>query len=216
MQNAVEKILEGNFNKGIRALDFSSPVIELNLREGENYEGSFTIVGPDNEVSEGIISSTSLRMKCLAKRFSGQKEEIGYQFDASGMAEGDELKGEFRIISNQGEYFIPYNVSITKGVPDSELGNIRNLFHFANLARTNWEEAVSLFYSRDFKNVFQGADRQYYSAYKGLLEGSRKQQCVEEFLLEIRKKQEVLFLLEDTKLRIENPEDMEENKLVLN
>lgn len=216
MQSAVEKVLEGNFNKGIRALDFSSPVIELNLREGEDYEGSFIIFGPENEVCEGIISSTSLRMKCLAERFSGPREEIGYQFDASGMMEGDEVKGEFRIISNQGEYFVPYNVSITKGTLDSELGNIRNLFHFTNLARTNWEEAVSLFYSRNFKNVFHGADRQYYGIYKGLLEGNRKEQCVEEFLLEIRKKQEVRFLLEETKLRIENPEDMEENKLVIN
>lgn len=216
MQSAVEKVLEGNFNKGIRALDFSSPVIELNLREGEEYEGSFTIFGPENGVSEGLISSTSLRMKCLAERFSGSREEIGYQFDASGMTEGDEVKGEFRIISNQGEYFVPYNVSIVKETLDSELGNIRNLFHFANLARTNWEEAVSLFYSKDFKSIFHGADRQYYGIYKGLLEGSRKEQCVEEFLLEIRKKQEVQFILEETKLRIENPEDMEENKLIIN
>ena len=216
MQSAVEKVLEGNFNKGIRALDFSSPVIELNLREGEDYEGSFTIFGPENEVSEGIISSTSLRMKCLSERFFGPREEIGYVFDASGMAQGDEVKGEFRIISNQGEYFVPYNVSITQGTLDSELGNIRNLFHFANLARTNWEEAVSLFYSKDFQNVFHGADRQYYGIYKGLLEGSRKEQCVEEFLLEIRKKQETQFLLEETVLRIENPDDMEENKVVIN
>ncbi len=216
MQSAVEKILEGNFNRGIRALDFSSPVIELNLREGEDYEGSFTIFGPENELCEGKISSTSLRMKPLADKFSGPAEEIGYQFDASGMAEGDEVKGEFRIISNQGEYFVPYHVAVTRGTLDSELGNIRNLFHFANLARTNWEEAVNLFYSKEFKNVFQGADRQYYGVYKGLLEGSKREQCVEEFLLEIRKKQEVGFLLEEVKLRIENPEDMEENKIVLN
>ena len=78
VQDTIEKILEGNFNKGVRSLDFSDPVIELSLREGEDYEGSFTIFGPENEVTAGIVSSTRLRMRCLTERFSGPREEIQY------------------------------------------------------------------------------------------------------------------------------------------
>ena len=216
MQDAVEKILEGKFNKNIHSLDFSSPVIELNLHEGEDYEGSFTISGPENEVTEGTVTSTRLKMQCITDRFSGVREEIAYRFDASGMREGDTLKGEFRIISNHGEYYIPYDVNIVAGVLNSELGAIKNLFHFANLARTNWDEAVKLFYSRDFERVFDGVDRQYYGIYRGLSLGAKRQQNVEEFLLEIRKKQKVEFLLEETQIRIEDPRDMEENRLVIN
>lgn len=216
MQDAVEKILEGKFNKNIHSLDFSSPVIELNLHEGEDYEGSFTISGPENEVTEGTVTSTRLKMQCITDRFSGVREEIAYRFDASGMREGDTLKGEFRIISNHGEYYIPYDVNIVAGVLNSELGAIKNLFHFANLARTNWDEAVKLFYSRDFERVFDGVDRQYYGIYRGLSLGAKRQQNVEEFLLEIRKKQKVEFLLEKTQIRIEDPRDMEENRLVIN
>lgn len=216
MQDAIGKILEGNFNKDIRSLDFSNPVIELCLHEGENYEGSFTIFGPENEVTEGEVSSTRLRMKCLVNQFSGPKEEIAYCFDASGMVEGDTLKGEFRVISNQGEYYVPYDVKIVSGTLESEIGSIKNLFHFANLARTNWEEAVSLFYTKEFERVFTGVDRQYYGIYKGLTGGSRKEQNVEEFLLEIKKKQKVQFLLEESEIRIDNPGNMEEGRLVIN
>lgn len=216
MQDTIEKILEGNFNKGIRSLDFSDPVIELSLHEGENYEGSFTIFGPENEVTEGVVSSTRLRMKCLVNRFSGPKEEILYFFDASGMAEGDTIKGEFRIISNQGEYYVPYDVKIVSRALRSELGNIKNLFHFANLARTNWGEAVGLFYSEEFERIFTGVDRQYYGVYKGLAAGSRREQNVEEFLLEIKKKQKVQFLLEESEIRMDNPVNMEEGRLVIN
>ena len=46
MQDAVARILEGNFNNDLHSLDFSSPVIELTLREGECYEGSFFVYGP--------------------------------------------------------------------------------------------------------------------------------------------------------------------------
>lgn len=216
MQEAIDRILEGNFNNDVRSLDFSSPVIELTLREGEDYEGSFTIFGPENQLTEGTVSSSRLKMQCLTSRFSGSKEEIGYRFDAEGMTEGSQLKGEFRIISNQGEYYIPYTVTIVEGELESGLGNIRNLFHFANLARTNWDEAVNLFYSSDFYKVFSGADRQYYPVYRGLAGGERREQNVEEFLLEIRKKQKVEFLLEEPEIRIDNPKDTVESRLIIN
>lgn len=216
MQDAVEKILEGNFNKDTRSLDFSTPVIELSLQEGEDYEGSFTIFGPEKEVAEGTVSSTRLRMKCLVQQFSGPKEEIPYHFDASGMAEGETLKGEFRVISNQGEYYVPYDVNIVSGTLESGIGKIKNLFHFANLARTDWAEAVNLFYNPAFAQVFNGVDRQYYGAYRGLSGGERREQNVEEFLLEIKKKQKVQFLLEESEIRLDNPGDMEESRLVIN
>lgn len=216
MQDAVARILEGNFNNDLHSLDFSSPVIELTLREGECYEGSFFVYGPEGEVTEGTVSSSRLRMQCLTEHFSGQQEEIPYRFDASGMQEGDTLKGEFRIISNQGEYYIPYDIRIEESTLESELGSIKNLFHFTNLARTNWEEAVNLFYSKDFPRVFTGADRQYYSVYRGLSTSGRRQQNVEEFLLEIKKKQKVEFILEESEIRIENPCDVVESRIVIN
>ncbi len=216
MQDAVQRILEGKFNNDVRSLEFSSPVIELKLRENEQYEGSFTVLGPKDQVTEGTVSSSRLKMKCLTSHFSGQEEEIGYCFDASGMTEGDQLKGEFRIISNQGEYYVPYTVTIIEETLASGLGDIKNLFHFANLARTNWDEAVNLFYSREFYRVFSGADRQYYSVYRGLAGGGRREQNVEEFLLEIKKKQRAEFLLEESEIRIDNPQGVIESRLVIN
>lgn len=216
MQDAVKRILEGNFNNGIHSLEFSDSVIELNLHEGENYEGSFTIFGRRSEVTEGRVSSTRLRMKLLVDEFCGPMEEIAYFFDASGMSEGETLKGEFRIISNQGEYYVPYSITIASKALQSGMGDIKNLFHFANLARSNWEEAVNLFHSKDFERVFQGVDRQYYGIYRGLAGGKCREQNVEEFLLEIKKKQKVEFILEESEIRIDNPDERMENRLIIN
>ena len=70
------------------------------------------------------------------------------------MEPGEEARGAFHIISNQGEYYIPFFVSVVPKTIDSSLGNIKNLFHFTNLAKSSWEEAVKLFYSKEFKAVF--------------------------------------------------------------
>lgn len=216
MYGAVEKILAGEFNKGIHSLDFSSPRIELSVGEGEQYEGSFLISGPEGQPTEGRVSSSRLRMKCLVDSFSGAREEVPYRFDAEGMEEGECVKGEFCIISNQGEYTIPYEITVVSSEVDSSMGSIRNLFHFANLAKTNWEEAVALFYSREFEQVFKGADRQYYAIYKGLSGGKAREQNVEEFLLSVKKKQKVEFLVEETEIRIDSFRENAEYKVVLN
>ena len=216
MYSAVERILSGKFNKDAGALSFSGSRIDLSVREGQICEGSFTVFGPENLATEGRVTSNSLRMQCVNGSFSGSREEIAYRFDSGGMEEGESVEGEFCIVSNRGEYSIPFKAVVESEAVESSLGTIRNLFHFANLARTNFDEAVSLFYSERFARVFQGADRQYASVYRGLSEGEIRPQRVEEFLLEIRKKQKVDFLLEEEEIRIENPRENAEYKVVIN
>ena len=55
MLSAVDRILAGEFNKENRFLDFSTPRIELSVHSGEISEGSFTIYGPKNQLTEGRV-----------------------------------------------------------------------------------------------------------------------------------------------------------------
>ena len=103
------------------------------------------VYGPKGQVTEGHIVSSDLRMECVTEIFSGSQDEILYRFDARGMEVGEEVRGSFHVISNHGEYYLPFTVSIVPEVIDSSLGSIKNLFHFTNLAKSCWEEAVKLF-----------------------------------------------------------------------
>ena len=150
LKQIIREILDGNFKYENNTLDFSCPRVELSVQAGETAEGSFVLSGAKNVVTEGYIVSSDLRMACLASTFGGSQDEIFYRFDASGSAAGEEVKGAFHMISNQGEYYLPFSVSITAEEITSSLGEIKNLFHFTNLAKSNWTEAVKLFYSPAF------------------------------------------------------------------
>ena len=215
MHSVVENILNGNFNTERHSLNFSSPVIELSVNEGTPYEGSFTIFGPRDVFTEGTVSSTGLRMKCPVRDFSGSECEIPFIFDSTGMNEGDTFKGEFRIISNQGEYLIPYDIKVGNDNLDTSMGDIRNLFHFTNLARSNWDEASDLFYSDDFKNVLVGSDRAYLNAYMALLDSTDRHQALEEFLLKIKKKQPVEFIVDEPNVKIDSLMGSLEKNIIL-
>ena len=216
MKQIIQEILEGNFKSDNISLDFSCPRVDIALKPGSIEEGFFTIYATEGTLTEGHIISSDLRMECLTTSFNGSQDDIYYRVDASEMKIGDEIKGVFHIISNQGEYYLPFSVTVIKGAVKSSIGDIRNLFHFTNLAKSEWPEAVKLFYSEEFEQIFTGNDRQYYNAYKGLSEIYGNEHNVEEFLLTINKKKSVEFIPEETQIVIENPEALARYSLVIN
>ena len=204
MKETVGRILSGKFDYAKGKLDFSCTRIELTLAPAEVYTGSFMILSRPGKLSEGHLYSKDIRMKLINDTFSGTGEEIGYTFSAKGLEEGDVVKGEIYVISNQGEYYLPYVVNISHVQIESSLGHVKNLFHFTNLAKTNWEEAVKLFYSDVFATLFKGNDRQYYKAYLGLCANYGNEQNVEEFLLEINKKHAIEYIADRSLIKVEN------------
>lgn len=203
MQEIIDQILEGNFDYENGSLDFSCAKLEINISAGEVVEGSFFIHATPGRLTRGYINSTDLRMECLTPDFTGNDEEIAYRFHGENMEEGEVVKGAFNVISNHGEYYLPFVVSVEHTVLDSSIGPIKNLFHFANLAKSNWQEAVTLFYNPLFSRIFIGGDMKLYDSYRGLSVHPGNEQNVEEFLIQINKKQKVEYLTEEEQLKLE-------------
>lgn len=204
MQKIIDKILEGNFDYESGSLDFSCTKIELAIQKGQQYEGSFQIHAPAGLFTAGCVYSSDWRMECLTEEFSGE-EEIAFRFHGEKLEEGDVVKGTFDVVSNRGEYYLPFVVSVEHDMPESSEGVIKNLFHFANLAKSSWKEAVKLFYSPEFVRIFSGSDARYMEDYRAFSTYPGHEQNVEEFLIQVNKKQNVEFLTQEAELNLELP-----------
>lgn len=203
MQAIVNQILDGKYDYENSSLDFSCAKVELNVHRGDICEGSFHVYCSDSCYVEGYVSATDMRMECVTTQFTGSGEEIFYCFHGENLESGEVVKGNFVVVSNQGEYSLPFVVNVTHQAPDSSIGNVKNLFHFANLAKSNWKEAVSLFYSPQFCEIFEGNDKLFYESYRALSVKRGNEQNVEEFLIHINKKQKTEFLVRETEIRKE-------------
>lgn len=206
MQTTMNQILEGDFNYENRYLEFSCSKIEVTLRKDREYESSFHIYGPEGAYTCGRVMSTDRRMECLTRKFTGNSEEIFFRFHGEELKEGESVRGSFFVISNQGEYSLPFEVVRTFDEPETSVGAVRSLPHFATLARNNWHEAVNLFYSSEFRRVFTDADAQYLDAYRAFSAYEGAEQNVEEFLIHVNKKTKVEYVLSQNHLRIEAPD----------
>lgn len=193
MKEAIDRILEGNFDYEIGKIEFEESKIELTLNKEEDKEGTFRILCSASKNCEGKVYSSDSRMECLTCEFEGNEAEISYRFHGKHTEEGDVIKGTFGIVSNMGEYELPFVISVVRRFPESSEGEIKNLFLFANLAKSHWAEAVGLFYSENFENVIGSSDTDSLEAYRGLSANRKNEQNLEEFLVYINKKQRISY-----------------------
>lgn len=197
-----------------RYLRFSCQSLEFSVKPGERAEGSFSIQS-DREEACGDIYSSDTRMQCLTPNFTGSEAVIEYCFNAANLDSGSQVNGEFVIISSEGEYSLPYCITVLKSQLESSMGHIRNLFHFANLAKSNWKEAVELFYSPDFISIFRKNDKNLETMYLGLSRMTGNQENVEEFLIETNKKAPITYQTDMEGFRLEDVLDSQTKTLAI-
>ena len=188
MKDTIQNILDEQYDFGreVKPLSFSCDVISCAMSADSEQFGSFYIMGEKN--TRGFVYCTDLRFQIRETEFTGGSSEIPYRLSSKGLEPGDVHKGTVFIVSDHGEYEIPFEISILSEIPGSSLGDIRNLFHFTNLAMTDWKTACDLFYSDSFAKILSGTDSQYTTAYRALSVYSGNQFNMEKFLQIAHKK----------------------------
>jgi len=187
------------------SLVFSVSKVELELDNDSQVEGYFEFEEQNGLDVEGYVYSSNFRMQIENREIKGSDYKIAYTFDPAGMNAGDVLKGNFYVVTNRGEYVVPFLVMKQRKSLDSSLGDIKNLFHFTNLAKSKWEEAVVVFNSPDFAKILVGNDLRYLNLYRGLTAKGNKNFNLEEFLIGINKKQKIEYIVDSEPVSIENP-----------
>lgn len=174
--------------------------IEETCEVNTSAQGTFILSAADNDNIAFMMRCSHRCIRLSVTDHNGRIPDnglvIGYELDSKGFDPGTVFKGSISIISNQGEERIPVTLSIVNKKIASSIGQVRNLFHFTNLAKENFAEAAELFYSDEAKGIFEGGEMETFLKYRAFaacaLTG-RKYEGVEEFLVEAGKKNPVLL-----------------------
>ena len=196
-------------------LEVSMSRLELCAAPGEKISGEISVRSRSGREVHFFYYSGHYRMQCRIREEVGSEGTLSYRFDTTGMEPGAIEKGELCIVSEMGEYRVPFVVSVRQPLAETSLGEIRNLFHFANLAREHWDEAVGLFYSKEFSMLFYGHDRRFYNLYRGLSVYQGNEHNVDEFLVAINKKQKNTYAVSEDSLLLQDVFDGQHEKVTL-
>lgn len=198
LRRRIMQLARGKFDYAGPNLSLPGEKLELDVLEGRDESGTFTISSTNDVVIRGVVYVNHSRMEVLTPQFEGQEARIRYQFHSEGLVEGDIQKGNFTILCNGAEYNLPFCVSISRLYPESSVGKIKNLYDFAKLAKNDWKEAYHLFYSKNFPSLINPKEVQEELIYRGLSKAKPSNQNLEEFLVGIGKKERVKFSVEKT------------------
>ena len=154
MKELIDKLARGTIEYELPKLEVSVSEIDITLYSEKITEGSFEVYSSNNLELKGIVYSSHEFVTIEDKSFLGKSNVIHYSIDTEYLNEGDVVEGDINVISNGGEAVIPFRLKIDAASMTSSIGEIKNLFHFANLVLMNYDEALSLFKSPDFVHIF--------------------------------------------------------------
>lgn len=132
---------------------------------------------------KGLAYSSNPRVRVLSASFGGLRNHVMYEIDSEYLEYGDVIEGSFSLVTNGGEFTVPYSFVVQSGVSGRALRKLKEAKDFAALAKQNYETAVQIFEYRDFAGVPFMQDMKVRSLYDGLLGRGNRYGQVEQFMI---------------------------------
>lgn len=189
MKELIEKLARGVIEYDVPVLEVSVSEIDKKVHSEKAFKSSFTVFSSNDVPLKGFVYSSNENILIEDKTFAGKSQEIHFSIATDYINDGDEVVGEINVVSNGGEVVIPVSIKVESVTYTTSIGELKNLFHFANLVQMNYDEAITIFKSDNFSHIFLQDDFYLLSMYEGLKKSTSINMALEEFLVSANKKQ---------------------------
>ena len=181
--------------------------INVSVKEGQVYKSKILLESHNRVPIVGVIASTSDKVGLEVSKLEGVRQEIPFYFKGKLAVAGTEYSGKFIIISNGGEYTIPYTFTVVPKSIETSIGQISELDQFMELYEKEAEEAANTFFLPEFPEIFLRGDESLKELYHGMMKGRSKSVIMEEFLVAAGLKKAVTISVDEDRLTIEQGKD---------
>ncbi|MCR4846772.1 MAG: DUF5717 family protein [Eubacterium sp.] len=209
MKAIVEQYAKGQFKIDRPEVIISETSFKLNIEAGTLYEGSFSVKSTNDFPIKGIVYDSRYLLRFEDHSFISKDFTVKYTYDATCLEPGQNFRGHINVITDGGEWRLPYEINIVQPCVRHYDERIDDLFKFASLAERNWNDAARLFVQDDFRRTFIDKETVIKKTYESLLESRSVNQAMEEFLVLVSKKRTVTLSVPKAKLDIEMPTETE-------
>ena len=209
MKAIVEQYAKGKFKVDRPDVIISERSFKISIEAGTVYEGSFIVESANEFPIKGMVYDSRYLLRFENHNFISRRHEVTYSFDATCLEAGQNYRGHINVITDGGEFRLPYDISIVRPCVKYHDEKIDDLFKFASLAERNWGDAARLFVNDDFKRTFIEKETTIKKIYENLLESRSVNQAMEEFLVLVSKKRTVTLSVSKPKLDIAMPRETE-------
>jgi len=199
MRKKIQDIIRGKVETPAPVIVLPEKDLQIAVIEHDVCQGSFSFYSGTGNPVRGLVTCPDDNLICMTPKFDGKRVQVLFEYHGKNMEEGDEKDGYFVITSNAGEYIYPYHVRTTRNYAHTSIGWIKSLDDFTNLAKLNWQEALNLFRSAKFTQIFRKGEEKEKDLYYAITSRGINSACMEEFLVGCGCKERVSFSVREDK-----------------
>ena len=216
MKAIVEQYAKGEFRVERPLVAISEQSFKLNIEAGTTFEGSFNVESRNDIPIKGMVYDSRYLLRFETHSFVSRRFEVKFSFNATCLEAGQTFRGHINVITDGGEFRIPYDISIVQPYVKYKDDKIDDLFKFAALAEKSWKEAVRLFTTGEFRRTFIDNDNHTRQIYESLLASRSVDQAMEEFLVMVHKKRTVTLSVSRSEIDTQMPDETTQITIEIN
>ncbi len=193
MKEGISRLARGIVDAEVPQLALLQPNIDEVIAYGRIHQGDLRINSENRLAFRGLVYSSDSRVSLRSGYFTGESAFISYEVDARRLEEGEAITGVFTLVSNGGEYTIPYCFRVQ--VADaSRFGQLQTGQQLGEMVQAEPDTALRLFDSDEFARLPFMQDMAARAMYDGLCRGGSRRSALEEFLVAIGVKEGVRLM----------------------
>ena len=214
MKEEISVIQEVN-NDAAPVVSLSITNLNIEVEEGKVYKDSFFIESENKIPIEGYVCTTSDKVAVEVEQLEGVRQEIPFYFKGKLATAGSIFEGNIVLITNGGEYIIPYYIQVIRKFVETSQGRISTIEEFIHIYEQNRKEAMELFFLPNFEEVFLQDEPEKQSLYHSLMKSRSRSLILEEFLTAAGYKEQTFVHISGNKVVLEEGEDCSSLTLTL-
>lgn len=183
MRERINRLAKGIVDSDMPEISIAPESFDSLLKTGETLRAELAVNSTNGIHLKGLVYADHSRVKVQNASFGGTRNRITFDVDCRYMEIGEEIAGNLVLVTNAGEYRVPFRFRTVSGSAGKTIGSIRTTEQFAAIAKADRESALRLFAYREFINAPFMQDMKVRALYSAFSAGSNRESAMEEFLV---------------------------------
>ena len=168
MREKINRLANGIIENDTPKISINPENIDIAVQYTQDANIQIDIISENNIPIKGLAYSNNPAVKILTAKFGGITAHVYAEIDSRYLGAKEHIEGEISLITNGGEYKIPYRFRTFGGLTGETLKKLKTIEDFMIIAKEDPETALRIFEYKDFTSASFMYDMKLRALYEGL------------------------------------------------
>lgn len=122
MKEKMERFARGEFDEHLPKIELPKGPISWEMEPESSFTGYLRFRSENGLRIRGYVLCSDGNLKINTPQFFGKNVKIEFTYSSRNAVDGDKKRGKLILITNAGEFLVPFEVKIRKNVPEEGEG----------------------------------------------------------------------------------------------